>query len=125
MRRPERLIIGGMFLVFIGILLLTLSTSPTSSGFFFIFPFIFVGELSSPMLALVLVSVAIVFFILFLGTSRLLSPTWTQIGDVDREVYVRLSSRCKVCGSPIPESAVFCPSCGSTLGDGSSENGTG
>ncbi|NHJ14588.1 MAG: zinc ribbon domain-containing protein [Candidatus Thorarchaeota archaeon] len=108
--RFEKLLFSGIVLISIGLLILSLGANQVE-GFFFLFPFLFVGNLN-PFFA-----VAVLFF---LAVALYLSFKWFAYSvehPIESVRFVRVTKRCPDCGGPIPDSAVFCPTCGHPLDD--------
>ncbi|MFX0053784.1 MAG: zinc ribbon domain-containing protein [Promethearchaeota archaeon] len=104
----ERLIILGLVLALIGFLVIAITSSSTEVGFVFVFPFFFIGDVSEPFMAPILVSMLLMFMILFFWLLR--ASSYKEI-----EKYVKIASLCEYCSNPIPSGSAFCPSCGRPL----------
>jgi hypothetical protein len=108
--RFEKLLFSGIILISIGLLILSLGANQVD-GFFFLFPFLFVGNVS-PLLA-----AAVLFFLL---AALYLSFKWFSYSSehpIESVHFVRVTRSCSDCGGPIPANAGFCPACGHPLDD--------
>lgn len=111
--RDLYLITIGFILVGLGLALLTFR----EGGTFIIFPFFFTGNLA-PFL---MISALFVVMIFFWWVNR----NWlddARFSQTHRPEYLRVGTICKYCGSPLPENAVYCPSCGKSVEDDFSDN---
>jgi uncharacterized membrane protein len=109
LHRSEQIIIVGFVLVTCGMVLLAFASGSSAGGFFFVFPFVFVGtDPTAAILSLLGTAVLLVVFLRFcalgtdpFGTSSESSPAFIRSGGI-----------CKVCGQPVPQGAEFCAYCG-------------
>jgi hypothetical protein len=92
-----------------------LSSSTVDAGFFFIFPFFLIGGGFEPFTIIILAAIALGFLIIFLFPLGLLSRRWKYDDQYGVPAYVRITSVCEHCSTPIPENSTFCSSCGSPV----------
>ena len=102
-------------------MLLAFLFSDSSSGFFFIFPFFFVGDLGSFGFLFLAVSIAMI------GVFICQMSRFTMHFD-RTSPYVQTPihhGECFICNARVPSDAEYCPKCGTrideSLGDGQSQ----
>ena len=100
----------GTFLVVFGLVLLLISNGGTESGFFFIFPFFFFGNVQSFSVVLLIGSAMVVFLVMIYIMSNLVTRADSDIHQ--HSEFMTVASYCKYCQSPIPVDATYCPNCG-------------
>lgn len=106
MRVSDYAILTGVTLVILGLVLLVMSRGIEDGGFFFVFPFFFVGTGSLGVL-LALGAMTLVFAV---ALRAFLSGSGGFPGT-----YLRTGGTCEICGHPVPEMAEFCPYCGAPV----------
>ncbi|MFX1483428.1 MAG: zinc ribbon domain-containing protein [Promethearchaeota archaeon] len=107
----------GLMLVFLGFIVLGMGMAVLASsgqGTFFIFPFFFFGE-SGLITSLGLIGLLFLMVFFFWANSRYPEDVRFSKYHEPSRSYLRVGSQCKICGSPVPENAEFCPSCGSKV----------
>ncbi|MFX1559495.1 MAG: hypothetical protein ACFFBL_02795 [Promethearchaeota archaeon] len=111
-----------LFIITIGFIILGLGLALLDFGegsTFFVFPFLFGGNLA-PVLML---STLFIMMMCFWWINK----NWTEDARFlqshgSRATYLRVSSSCPLCGAPLPENADYCFSCGNPV-DGHYRNG--
>ncbi|MBS3795150.1 MAG: zinc ribbon domain-containing protein [Candidatus Thorarchaeota archaeon] len=112
MELPEKLVVAGFILVILGAAILGLIGLSDGNGFFFVFPFLFFGNMSGSMLLpfIAILILNLVIFGVFLFWSRRL------LGREQKEEYALLiEGECEFCGAPIPKGSTYCPACGKSI----------
>ncbi|TFF91974.1 hypothetical protein EU545_02430 [Candidatus Thorarchaeota archaeon] len=106
LRRWDYAIFAGIILVISGLLLLILPLDAVEGGFFFVFPFFFVGTGPAGALLALVAFAAILVITLWFFTS-----TWNSaVSDHSRVKHI-----CQICSLSIPEGGDFCPYCGAPV----------
>jgi len=117
LRRFDQLLLLGFTLVIIGMTFIVLGQD-TSSGFVFVFPFIFIGDVTP----LIIIPLLILCFVVIIFLVRPIFSTIAGDGTIDEAAfsnqYVRISELCMICGGPVPERSEYCPSCGTSMDAG-------
>ncbi len=113
-----------LLLLVLGFIMLGLGTAFLAifgEGGFFVFPFFFFGD---PGLFPVMVIFSLAIMILFFWWANNQYPEDARFAKYQKpkEDVLRIGSLCKLCGSPMPENAAFCSSCGSQVDFGSNDN---
>jgi hypothetical protein len=98
----------GFIILGIGMALLSLGEDTT----FFIFPFFFAGDLA-PIFMIVTLFI-IMIFCWKINSSWNSDARFTNFQG-QKQHYIRIGSLCHVCGTPLPENAAFCSSCGASV----------
>jgi hypothetical protein len=98
----------GFIILGIGIALLNLG----EGGTFFIFPFFFAGELAPVLMISTLFIMMMCFW--WVNKSWVDDARFHQTYE-SRPVYLRVGASCQFCGSPLPENATYCSSCGNSV----------
>lgn len=98
----------GFIILGLGIALLNLG----EGGTFFIFPFFFAGNLA-PVL---MISTLFIMMMCFWWVNK----NWAEDERFvqphkPKSVYLRVGASCQFCGSPLPEDAAYCSSCGNSV----------
>lgn len=98
----------GFIILGLGISLLNLG----EGSFFFIFPFLFAGNLAPYFM----LSTLFIVLMCFWWANR----NWVEdarfISPMDQKpAYLRVRTSCPFCGNPLPERALFCYSCGNPV----------
>lgn len=106
--KGELLVCIGFTLIMGGIVLLTLNTLDTADGFFFVFPFFFVGNMEP--FGFLFLAVSIFVIIVFIYQAARLF----RIGGpyVSAQIHY---NECTQCNTQIPSDWEFCPKCGSRV----------
>jgi len=105
----------GFIILGLGVSLLNLGESST----FFIFPFFFTGNFAP----VFMLSVLFVMIMCFWWVNK----NWTEDARFldssgQRPVYLRVNASCQICGSPLPQDAAYCSSCGTPVEWDSGDN---
>jgi len=110
------LVLIGFVVIAAGFLLLATSNADHVGGFVFVFPFFFFGNMG-PMWILGFAFLFLFFMtlILTMAASRRMADWQTSAPSATERLYMPKVGRCTVCGAPLPESASFCPRCGSPV----------
>ena len=108
MNRDLYIITIGFIILGLGVALLSLGEDTT----FFIFPFFFAGNLA-PLLMLSFLFITMMCF-------WWVNKNWTDDARFKQSrdpkpVYLRVSTSCQLCGSPLPQDAAYCFSCGNPV----------
>jgi hypothetical protein len=104
-----------LYVITIGFIILGLGIALLNhggSGTFFIFPFFVTGDLA-PLLVIPMLFMMMMFF-WWINKNWMEDARFAQYSE-QKPVYLRVSSSCQFCGSPLPENAVYCSSCGSNV----------
>jgi len=104
-----------LFIITIGFIILGLGLALLNlgnGGTFFIFPFFFTGDFG----LLFMISALFIMMMCFWWVNK----NWVGDARFDqfqepRQVFLRVSALCQQCGSPLPEGAVYCSSCGNPV----------
>ncbi|MFW9793724.1 MAG: zinc ribbon domain-containing protein [Candidatus Thorarchaeota archaeon] len=109
------LVIIGFIMLGLGVALLARS----GTGFsFFVFPFFFIGD-SGLFIPLVIVSSLMVMILFFWWVNSQFPEDARFLKYQEpQEGVLKIVSQCQFCGSPLPENASFCSSCGSQVEQG-------
>jgi len=81
-------------------------------GGFFVFPFFFFGDLGLVPF-IVIFSLVIMMFFFWWANNQYPEDARFVKYQGPREGFLKIGSPCQFCGSPMPENAAFCSSCGS------------
>lgn len=111
------LVIVGFIALGLGLVILASS----GQGTFYIFPF-FVFSGSGLLASLGLIGLLFLIMFFFWANNRYPEDARFAKYQIPSRSYLRVGSQCQVCGSPIPENAAFCPSCGSQVESNFSDN---
>ncbi|MHA2046275.1 MAG: zinc ribbon domain-containing protein [Candidatus Thorarchaeota archaeon] len=106
--RESLIFVVGLIMLVLGTLLVT----NTLNGGFFVFPFFFFGDTTfAPFLVIISLTIMVIFF--WWANSQYPDDTRISKDWESRRGVLKIGSICKFCGSPMPEDASFCSSCGS------------
>ncbi len=113
-----------LLLLVLGFIMLGIGTALLAifgEGGFFVFPFFFFGD---PGIVPLMVILSLGIMILFFWWANNQYPEDARFDKYQgpKEEVLRIGSLCKLCGSPMPENAAFCSSCGSQVDYDFSDN---
>ena len=115
MKGSQNILYLGLLLVAFGAFIILITSGATGTGFFFIFPFIFVntGDLVSMFILFAFVLVIFLFMMRFaVGYFNQIESEFTLRPETQ---YIQVGPRCDYCSEPLPLNAVFCSKCGSPV----------
>ena len=112
MNKSQSVIIAGFVLVAAGTILLALTSGSEGGGFFFVFPFVFLGTGGTAAVVSILLTVVLLSVSLRFCT---IQPDSSEYFTSEDPRYIRSIGVCPVCGEPIPERAEFCAYCGAPV----------
>jgi len=116
LRGPVALVLVGFAVIGVGFLLLASSSADLGRGFVFVFPFFFFGNMGpSWAIGFAFLFLFLMTLLLTMAASRRMTDWETSIPPTTERLYMPMVGRCPVCGGPLPESASFCPRCGSPI----------
>ncbi len=98
----------GFILISFGLVILALSSSETASGFFFIFPFFFVGDLGTTGLFYICVAILV---------TGVLICQLNRFGSYRDKVKPQHVITCVQCNEKLPMNADYCLRCGNPVND--------
>ena len=108
--RDLLIFVVGSIMLGVGVLLVT----GTLNGGFFVFPFFVIGDITlAPFLVIFSLTIMVIFF--WWGNSQYSDDARISKDSGTRRGVLKIGSICKFCGSPMPEDASFCSSCGSSV----------
>ncbi len=111
------IIILGFIMLGMGVVLL----SDSGQGVFFVFPFFFFGDAGFVPFAIIF---SLMVLLLFFWWANYQYPEDARFKRYQspRQEFLKVGSQCQFCGSPMPENASFCSSCGNQVEYGFSDN---
>lgn len=103
----------GFILIVLGIAIGGLIGASEGGGFFFVFPFFFIGTVGDttilPFFVMLIIS-GLIFAAFLLWSNRL----FAQMQE-EKEYVLFIEGECEFCGSPIPRGSQYCPACGKPI----------
>jgi len=103
----------GFLFIFLGLLLVIMTSVNLDGGFVFFFPFFFFGSSGSSVMYILIGISFIIFFVMMCILPSIINQRYSQQQSEVR--YVAIGSTCEYCGNPIPTNAIYCPVCGNAV----------
>ena len=103
----ESMLIAGLLLVGGGVVLLSIISSDSMTGSFFIFPFFFIGDFGP--LSIAFVAIAIVMLACFTYQVFHFANTLSEYDNTQNGV------QCHICKTSTPYGSTYCPRCGTRI----------